>query len=147
MPGDRLMDIRDGVEKDTADRNTRNRLWWERMPMTYVDWGAARGRSASPGCVEREGMQRARLAPHTVRHRLGPTDRLGLDEEPSRYPIALGRRRHEVHKGRRRSQVRLIAAAGRRRATLDRVPREAEAAQNLYHDDRRAGHVSRQGIE
>ena len=31
---------RDAVDEDTANAQERNRLWWERMPMTYADWHA-----------------------------------------------------------------------------------------------------------
>lgn len=31
---------RHAVEADTRDPQQRNRLWWEEMPMTYVDWEA-----------------------------------------------------------------------------------------------------------
>lgn len=31
---------RDSAAADTADGQGRNRLWWERMPMTYADWAA-----------------------------------------------------------------------------------------------------------
>ncbi|MFQ5618309.1 MAG: class I SAM-dependent methyltransferase [Rhodospirillales bacterium] len=31
---------RAAVDEDTANAQERNRLWWERMPMTYADWHA-----------------------------------------------------------------------------------------------------------
>lgn len=32
---------RDAASADTVDGQGRNRLWWERMPMTYADWAAS----------------------------------------------------------------------------------------------------------
>ena len=33
-----LIDARRKAESDSQDPQERNRLWWERLPMTYVDW-------------------------------------------------------------------------------------------------------------
>ncbi len=35
-----LIDARRKAESDSRDPQERNRLWWERLPMTYVDWSA-----------------------------------------------------------------------------------------------------------
>ena len=42
MPGAKnpFTSTRDAVDEDTANAQERNRLWWERMPMTYADWHA-----------------------------------------------------------------------------------------------------------
>ena len=42
MPGAKnpFTSTRDAVAEDTANAQERNRLWWERMPMTYADWHA-----------------------------------------------------------------------------------------------------------
>ena len=42
MPGTKnpLTSTRSAVDEDTANAQERNRLWWERMPMTYADWHA-----------------------------------------------------------------------------------------------------------
>lgn len=36
-----LVTARHAAERDTAHTQERNRLWWEQMPMTYVDWNKA----------------------------------------------------------------------------------------------------------
>ena len=42
MPGAKnpFTSTRAAVDEDTANSQERNRLWWERMPMTYADWHA-----------------------------------------------------------------------------------------------------------
>jgi len=40
---------RAAVDEDTANAQERNRLWWERMPMTYADWHAD---ERLPACAE-----------------------------------------------------------------------------------------------
>ena len=42
MPGTKnpFTSTRAAVDEDTANAQERNRLWWERMPMTYADWYA-----------------------------------------------------------------------------------------------------------
>ena len=42
MPGTKnpFTSTRAAVDEDTANAQERNRLWWERMPMTYADWHA-----------------------------------------------------------------------------------------------------------
>lgn len=36
-----LLAARAAAERETEDAKERNRLWWERLPMTYVDWERA----------------------------------------------------------------------------------------------------------
>ena len=36
----RLTEARGHAERAAADAQAKNRLWWERMPMTYADWQA-----------------------------------------------------------------------------------------------------------
>lgn len=37
-PGGAIARVRNSVETETKDRQGRNRLWWERLPMTYAEW-------------------------------------------------------------------------------------------------------------
>lgn len=41
MTRNAFLAAREAAEIRTADGQLRNHLWWERMPMTYVDWHAA----------------------------------------------------------------------------------------------------------
>ncbi len=34
-----FLKVREQVESNSNNPQDLNRLWWERMPMTYVDWG------------------------------------------------------------------------------------------------------------
>jgi len=38
MPENQIFDVRADVERSAKNRLDRNRLWWERMPMTYAAW-------------------------------------------------------------------------------------------------------------
>lgn len=40
MPSEHFASVHDDVTAHTADHQERNRLWWERLPMTYVAWEA-----------------------------------------------------------------------------------------------------------
>lgn len=41
MPENQIFDVRADVDQSAKSRLDRNRLWWERMPMTYAAWDAS----------------------------------------------------------------------------------------------------------
>lgn len=40
MGNKRIIAVRSEIDRIAEDQGSRNRLWWERMPMTYVAWDA-----------------------------------------------------------------------------------------------------------
>ena len=40
MGNKRIIDVRSEIDRIAEDQGSRNRLWWEWMPMTYVAWNA-----------------------------------------------------------------------------------------------------------
>ena len=41
MSGNQIFDVHSEVEQSAKNHQDRNRLWWERMPMTYAAWDAS----------------------------------------------------------------------------------------------------------
>jgi hypothetical protein len=67
MPENQIFDVRADVDQSAKSRLDRNRLWWERMPMTYASWDSSdRLPQREADYREMESFLLARTAPFSI---------------------------------------------------------------------------------